>query len=383
MKRLLGLMLCLCLPWVALAESTPAHVTERLSSNTGYTSITIDAEVIAPEAQTIPRYQVKLREFSEDEVYAMAEALLGKYSYTGSSSYKDNVDRVSGRLGWRSMDFQTTEQVPYGDASGAWLPLYHLSVTTSLNTMTGAIERVNAQLGRAQQIGKPSFFDGTNYMAKLPEDGPIGCAISRADAQALTDEAVASFAPWMKLAAVGAMQAEVVSDDFQSDYVQDHQGWAFFYTRDLPLPVTYESSEPTQDYNVEVWREVITLVVDDDGIQAMQYNQPIEITQVLDDDCELLAFDQIMDIARTILPLRYAYEEGSFEDIRAKIDRITLGYMVTFSRSGTASCELIPVWDFFGRVDFNGNDFFWDKPFQALLTISAIDGTIIDRSYGY
>ena len=383
MKRFLCLLLILLFPAVGLAEGAPARVTEQLTSNTGHTLITIDAEVIVPETQAIPRYQVRLREFTEEEVFAMAEALFGKYPYTGSSGYEDRLDGVSGRLGWRDMSFQTTELVPYGDASGTLLPLYHLYISTSLSTMTGTIERVNAQLGRAQQIGKPSFFDGTNYTVALPEGGPSGCAISRADAQALTDEAVASFAPWMKLAAVGAMQADVVSDDLQSDYVQDHQGWAFFYTRDLPLPMTYESSSPTKDYNVGVWKELITLVVDDGGIEAMQYNQPLEITQVLDDDCELLSFDQIMDIARTILPLRYAYEEGSFEDIRVRIDRITLGYMVTLSRDGAAYCEIIPVWDFFGHVEFNGNDYFWDKPFQAMLTISAIDGTVIDRNYGY
>ena len=383
MKRILCLLLVLLLPLTALAEDIPAHVTGAFQSNSGRTNFIIDAEVVAPPFDTIPRYQVKLREFAEEEVLAMAGALFGDHPYAGSAGYEEQYDGVSGRVGWRSMSFRTDEQVPYGDAFGSMLPLYHLDVSTFLNTMTGVPEIVHAQLGRAQQIGKPSFFDGTNYLVALPEDGPIGCAMPLSDAQALTDRAVATFAPWMTLAAVGAMQADVISGDLQSDYVQDHQGWAFFYTRDLPLPVTYESSSPTRDYSVGVWRELITLVVDDDGIQAMQYEQPLEITQVLDEDCELLSFDQIMDIARTILPLRYAYEEGSFEDIRATVDRITLGYMVTLSRSGATYCELLPVWDFFGRVEFNGTDLFWDKPFHSLLTVSAIDGTVIDRSYGY
>ena len=388
MKRLLCLLLALCLPLTAMAEEIPAHVTEQLYSNTGCTSITIDAEVIMPEVQAVPRYQVRLREFTEEEVFAMADALFGAHSYEGSHGYEDVINRISGRVGGRSMDFRTVEQVPYDHASDTKVALYHLYASTSLNTMTGQIDRVSALFGRGQQVGQPSFFDGTNYIVPLPETGPVGCLISREDAQKMADEAVASFAPWMSLAAVGAMQADIVAAGSEEDYVPDHQGWAFFYTRGLPLPVTYEASAPTRDYSVGVWRELITMVVDDDGIQAMKYEQPLEITQVLEEDSELLPFDKIMDVARTILPLRYSYEEGSYQDIRAQIDRVTLGYMITLSRGNAAYCEMLPVWDFFGHVEFRqikDGDIYatWDTPFQSLLTVNAIDGTIIDRSYGY
>lgn len=43
--------------------------------------------------------------------------------------------------------------------------------------------------------------------------------------------------------------------------------------------------------------------------------------------------------------------------------------------------ELRPVWDFMGvRIHPLGNI---DWPCYSLLTIDAVDGTIIDRNYGY
>ena len=41
------------------------------------------------------------------------------------------------------------------------------------------------------------------------------------------------------------------------------------------------------------------------------------------------------------------------------------------SKNAPDTYELVPVWDFF------------TDDFESLLTVNAIDGTIIDRNYGY
>lgn len=53
------------------------------------------------------------------------------------------------------------------------------------------------------------------------------------------------------------------------------------------------------------------------------------------------------------------------------VSKITLGYMRVRSMNAPDTYELIPVWDFF------------EGEFDSLLTVNAIDGTIIDRDYGY
>ena len=46
--------------------------------------------------------------------------------------------------------------------------------------------------------------------------------------------------------------------------------------------------------------------------------------------------------------------------------------------------QLVPVWDFFGTVNLAGNNTVkWDWAYNSLFTINAMDGTAIDRDYGY
>ena len=375
MKRFLCLLLILFLPLTALAEGAPTHVTEQLSSNTGHTTITIDADVIVPEAQAIPRYQVRLREFTEAEVYAMADALFGGKPY--ETLYEDDEYMLMG----------TQEQIDTGVATvdNGRGPENTLSVGSYF--WGNNLSSVYADYLRTAIEGEGCFMLPA-YADAIPEGPLVGCAVSLEDARAQADAAVSAFAPQMICVAEGTAWAETYAFHQGNTIPRHHQGWVFCYTRALPLPITYERTAPSNDFGEEVCQELITVVVDDDGIQAVRYDMPFEITQVLDEGCELLSFDQIMNVARTIFPLRYAYLESEYKDTRMRVDQITLGYMVVLSRNNSDYCEIIPVWDFFGteenRREKNGEVIVtWNEPFRSLLTISAIDGTVIDRNYGY
>lgn len=387
MKRFVCLLLVLYLPLTALAESAPAHVAEQLYSNTGYTSITIDADVIVPEAQNIPRYQVKLREFTETEVMAMAHALFSNRSYTGDDAYQDANDYNSGRRFSRSMRLKTTEYID--TRRGAELPLYSLYAYTGYDMDGVTPNYVYASLEQAQVLGEGNFY-GTmpNEIEAIPEQGLVGCNLSLEAARTQVDAAVQAFAPWLTRSAEGVMWADTIPGDNEDVYGKHHQGWAFVYTRDLPLPLNYEITSPSNSYGLRIPDEFLRIVVDDEGIQGMRYEMPLEIVQTLEVNCALLSFDQIMDVSRTIFPLRYAYYEGSYKDIRININRMTLGYMVVLSRNSSDYCEVIPVWDFFGTAEMRQETagevvVTWDNPYESLLTINAIDGTVIDRTYGY
>lgn len=379
MKRLIttlmALLMILCLPLTALAEDAPAHVTEQLSSNTGHTTITIDADVIVPEAQAIPRYQVRLREFTEAEVYAMADALFGKKPY--ETLYEDDWYMLMG----------TQEQIDTGVATvdNGRGPESTLSVGSYF--WGNNLSSVYADFLHASVEGE-GHFELPVWLNAIPEGPLSGCEISLEGARAQADAAVAAFAPQMTCVAEGTTWAETYAFHQGGTIPRHHQGWVFCYTRALPLPITYERTSPSNDFGEEVCQELITVVVDDDGIQAVRYDMPFEITQTLDENCALLSFDQIVNVARTIFPLRYAYSESEYKDTRLCVDQITLGYMVVLSRNNSDYCEIIPVWDFFGTAEYrrekNGEVVVaWDEPYQSLLTISAIDGTIIDREYGY
>ena len=88
------------------------------------------------------------------------------------------------------------------------------------------------------------------------------------------------------------------------------------------------------------------------------------------------------------MPLKIASYEQSYSDIRVQIMEIRLGYMYTLQKNTPGEYVLTPVWDFVGTVEYrrqkNGKiTAESSEPFKSRLTINAIDGTVIDRDYGY
>ena len=72
-----------------------------------------------------------------------------------------------------------------------------------------------------------------------------------------------------------------------------------------------------------------------------------------------------------MLPLKFAAYENTCGKSTYTVNQIKLGYMRVRSKNAPDTYELVPVWDFF------------TDDFESLLTVNAIDGTIIDRNYGY
>ena len=138
--------------------------------------------------------------------------------------------------------------------------------------------------------------------------------------------------------------------------------------------------------SVPVDYERLTIVISDRGIYAVEYNNPHIVLGVLDENPELLSFNQVIDIAKSISPLQYAYFESDFAHVHIYIDRITLGYMRVRNWNDPTQYQLIPVWDFFGYAQYedeSGQISGQKTAYISQLTINAIDGTVIDRSYGY
>lgn len=150
----------------------------------------------------------------------------------------------------------------------------------------------------------------------------------------------------------------------------------------IPVTVVQEQGAggAAYDYNPVLPYEKLSVYVNEDGVSYLKWEYPVAIQEQIAGDCELLTFDQIMDIFITICPLKYQpYEAYSTTEL--SIDRATLGYMCLQEWGKPTSYRLVPVWDFFGTRQYWGDHEVIHN--QSYLTINAIDGTIIDRSYGY
>ena len=99
----------------------------------------------------------------------------------------------------------------------------------------------------------------------------------------------------------------------------------------------------------------------------------------------MLSFDEVMDIFRTMMPIRYA---SSYDDRLEifEISDIRLELVRVLEQNAQNSGLLVPVWCFYGTNHEEAkNDSNWQdvETYSCWLMINAIDGSIIDPQKGY
>ncbi len=198
--------------------------------------------------------------------------------------------------------------------------------------------------------------------------------ISADDAQALTD-------PVVEKLGIENMTFYTARKGYEQQPERDF--WVVLYTRSFNgIPITYTSAtgDMMTDATVynEPWRyETLAFFVDDSGIVGMHWESPYTVGETVTEDSALLPFEDAMYIfGRMYL----AANDGAAQTVT--VDQICLGYTRIAEQGRAGSGILVPAWDFFGTVtDENGNT--KNDPYASLLTVNAIDGSVIDRDMGY
>ncbi len=387
LKTLLTFILvcCFVFPLCAHADTlqdrlgVPTHIADTFNSHTGKVVITLDADVSIPEADNVRTYRAVPRLFSAPETDAMANAVFGKRAYhdAGTGNYGSNVP----------IRVYESENTVYD--RDRMYPEFSLTVYQStLNN--GSADWVEASFERRQVYGEPIYWMTSPEGMQL-NITPKGCSLSFDEARQLADDAIHAFAPQFTCMVQGVMDGELSGKETKDgtlSYTNKQQAWILWYTRgDFGMPVTAEGTSPSRDYNRQHQNEQIIVIVIDEGIYGMNYQFPHDVT-VLQDNCTLLPFNQIMDVVRKVMPLSLGWLESSYSDVRVHITDIRLGYMLVMSKDNPDCYEYIPVWDFFGtrecRKTKNGN--IVSEQSSSLIshfTVNALDGTVIDRDYGY
>ncbi len=148
--------------------------------------------------------------------------------------------------------------------------------------------------------------------------------------------------------------------------------------------------EGTNEGKVPYQYEELKITVGNDGVEEVQWNNPMEVTQILSEDVELLTFGEIESIISNRLGDVYAnyvlnhFGYDSLSDIRSEhtvleIDRIVLGMMRIQNPDDENNYTLIPVWDVFPK----GSIIEYPNDQYSMLTINAMDGSIVNRENGY
>jgi hypothetical protein len=156
-----------------------------------------------------------------------------------------------------------------------------------------------------------------------------------------------------------------------ANYVQRHNGT--------------ESVEGDNTY-IEHWTpEYISMQIDDSGVIAFELVNPVSIENQGTEKSELLSLDEIKEKFRFFM-----MDTSNDQSIILKsvnIEKVKLGWAFISRRDLRGQYELLPVWDFYGYnvIQYTGTNTEEkdEAPAYSLLTINAIDGSIIDRGLGY
>ena len=253
-------------------------------------------------------------------------------------------------------------------------------------------------------VGIP--LDGGRYCAEytmepLMPDLEKGLRLTKEEAAEQSIDIARKIDPDLDLSYVG------VSWEIRSQKA----GWQCVFTRTFNgIPTAYEfnnrqgsqkgEGEWTDGtgYAPDIYLERLYITIDDQGLVYLQWIAPMKIDSVVNENVLLLPFNELKERAEKQLTLHYAanYDgsplDGSFIRHRnVDIQKVELSLMRIRKRDDPDHFLLIPVWDFYGthineyvNEDSNSgkNESAYQVPYLSLLTLNAIDGTVIDRYLG-
>ena len=131
------------------------------------------------------------------------------------------------------------------------------------------------------------------------------------------------------------------------------------------------------------WKyERISVTVREDGtVVYLQYTSPYELAETVAQETKLLPFSEIQSVFESLatVPYRHIKDGGDASNRHYTLTEVRLGLMRITEVNKRDAGRLIPVWDFIAEYTSAG-----DQPKSGVvLTIHAMDGSIIERKMGY
>jgi hypothetical protein len=166
--------------------------------------------------------------------------------------------------------------------------------------------------------------------------------------------------------------------------------------RDISTPSNDDPAyaEPLRYENLNMW-------VDDTGVVQVFWNSPISVAEIENDNVEItIDANQAVEVITKQLFFQYAdMIYGQAERIEIDIKSIRLGLARIRYRGHPGEYILVPVWDFYGDIkvkaqessnmasggykEVDGMYVYNIFPYQSIGTINALDGSVINRDFGY
>jgi hypothetical protein len=156
--------------------------------------------------------------------------------------------------------------------------------------------------------------------------------------------------------------------------------------------------------------EAMTISINKEGIFEVHWNSPLEVTETVNEDSQLLPFSDVQGIYEKMMSVTYdvkdAYQSMPYSDmpnaadnisgfsynagddivpgVAFEVDRVTLSLHRIAEQNSFENGLLIPAWNFYGKKTETFSDGYSQSVVSnSMMTINAIDGTVIDILKGY
>lgn len=184
----------------------------------------------------------------------------------------------------------------------------------------------------------------------------------------------------------------------QSQYINPRKCvWFLRYSRQVNnIPVTYtvwDCMKVEEDMQSTPWAyEDMTFALDDTGIVGFSWRSPYNMAGMVTENSNLLSFNEITNVFNTMSLAVNAWDglaqgNTNLVGIDITVDHIEFGLTRITEQDKRDSGLLVPAWDFFGTMTYINEQDGQTKEYKdgpiPILTVNAVDGSIINRSLGY
>lgn len=419
------------------AYTFPEKFTGDWTGQEGKLTIHADAQVVAELGTALPTATVEPREFTQEDVDNLLKVFLkGEPLY----SHVQTKQELQGHLDYiNSPDWTSDPGKPSDPASlearrkelNAWYTAEIAKAPEEKPILHGFSDSDDPK-----RIGGTATVDGTEWEVSIRNDidgGWTSAYIERTDYKyrdytiplpdASKEESIARGNALIQ--ALG-LQNFVLTDAQQwtVELPGDNGVWRLYYAptvNGIPVPGVRQDITQThdgtvyQDYQywdyackdsenpdtVSWYLENILLDVGKDGVLCFAWTAPSTQPVVQQAQSALLPFEEIASIANTMLPEVIVgpketpltqLDQYNGLDTRMDVDitKVSLSLM-RIRDKGSLQGTIVPVWDFWGTSDWydaEPNAYGYQEKgmnyeYQPMLTLNAVDGTVVDRQLGY
>jgi hypothetical protein len=187
----------------------------------------------------------------------------------------------------------------------------------------------------------------------------------------------------------------VIGTTNSNEYVNPRQCvWFLRYVRNVNgIPLTYTNFDCMKiedEAQTAPWSyEDMTFAVGDSGIVGFYWTSPYKITDTVTQNSNVMSFKDAMNVFNTMALVTNNFDSmaagSSVTAIDINVKHIKFGLTRITEQDKRNSGLLVPCWDFIGDtvVTTDGKTKTKTDANEPILTVNAIDGSVINRSLGY